>query len=132
MPAILPDRSAFECPERWLEHNTVCQMSNVQPSGSQPLHAWRHDCNWLLQIYSKQNQSYAVEPKLPTKQKQMQTLKWCLEHPKNGVYATLNMVQHGIVQRTACGVPDTNITSRKVQCSSSIAAELLPLPVANS
>ncbi len=69
---------------------------------------------------------------MPTKLKQTQTLKWCLEPPENGVYATLNMVQHGIVQHTACCVPDTNIASRKVQCSSSIAAELLPLPVANS
>lgn len=79
-------------PDIWTEHSTVCQVSNVQPSGQQPLHAWRHICNWLLQIYSKQNQSYAIEPTMPTKQKQTQTLNWCLEHPKNGVYATLNMV----------------------------------------
>ncbi len=45
---------------------------------------------------------------MPSKQKQAQTLQWCLEHLKNGVYATLNMVQHAIAQRTACCVPEMN------------------------
>ncbi len=48
---------------------------------------------------SRQNQSYAGEPKPATKQKQKQTqtLQWCLDHPEIGVYATLKAVQFGMV-----------------------------------
>ena len=86
----------------------------------------------------KQNQSYAAEPnaaepKPATKQKQKHALQRCLDHPENGVYATLELVQFGIVRGTA-GCVLVSKSSKGIMMQKAVAAaaaELLPLPVVN-
>lgn len=122
--ANLPDRSAFLRDGQSTALHVRCLMYN----------RWDNNPCMPDSIFANGCSKYTLSKIKATQQNLHCQLSKSKRRPYNGVQRTQKLVSMppSTWFHTVCCVPDTNIKASKVQCSNSIAAELLPLPVANS